>query len=142
MITEYAQLLSSAVQLFPNKKHGIGCAYKLAHKNHPSTIWTRTSLSNWRWLKQLAKHLADEYTFRYGKIHKAWLVISKLPEPSIPDMGLTKLACAMPKHLIVDCPIQSYRSYYARDKSHLFDYKNREVPKWLHFYFGTKKFEK
>ena len=142
MVTEYAQLLSSAVRVFPNKKQGVGCAYKLAHKNHPSTIWTRESISNWRWLKKLAEQLAIEYTFRYGKTHKAWLVIADLPEPSIPDLGFTSFRLAMPEEFKSVCPIQSYRDYYAGAKYLLFDYKKRLAPKWLHFHSGARMFEK
>lgn len=82
MITEYAQLLSTAVRL-----SGIDAGYKVTHQNHPSAIWTRESLSNWLWLKDLSYELNKEYMYRYQKTHnhKSFDTILSLPTPNIPD---------------------------------------------------------
>ena len=64
MIIEYAQLLSSAHWM-----SGGEAPYKLVHKNHPCSIWTRESIDNYRWLCELGIELSKEYTYRYGKFH-------------------------------------------------------------------------
>jgi hypothetical protein len=68
MILESVQLLCSAHHLHPNGEDLK--LMKLTHKNHPSSIWTRESLSNYKWLLELTKELCKEYTYRYGKVHK------------------------------------------------------------------------
>lgn len=127
MITESAQLLSTAVRV-----SGIDAGYKITHLNHPCSIWCRESLSNWRWLKQLTDSLCEEYCFRYDRFsHKAHDMATSLPEPKIPDLGLTKFALAMPEQYQTDCAIESYRNYYRFDKYHLHEWGKREKPDWL-----------
>ena len=128
MITELAQMLSTTVRL-----SGIDAGYKLTHQNHPCTKWTRESLSNWLWLKTLANHLNTEWQFRYDHScnHKSFDVIELLPIPDIVDVGLTPFALAMPDDCKLADPIQSYRLYYKKYKTHLFNWKKREMPEWL-----------
>ena len=38
--------------------------------NHPCTIWARSSMDNYEWLYTYALALGEEYTYRYGKVHK------------------------------------------------------------------------
>jgi len=64
MILESAQLLCSAHHMLDSE---IDVPYKLTHKNHPSAVWTRTSLQNYAWLYYHMLALGDEYTKRYGK---------------------------------------------------------------------------
>jgi len=59
MITEQNQLLCSAYYFTDSIPDNI---YKLTHQNHPCAIWTRKSLSNWKWLKASTISLCDEYT--------------------------------------------------------------------------------
>lgn len=66
MILETAQMLSTAhLEL-----DGQQVAYKSTHKNHPSTVWVRSNTMCYRWAWQHLKALGEEYTRRYGKIHK------------------------------------------------------------------------
>lgn len=125
MITEYAQLLSTTVRM-----SGIDAGYRITHKNHPCAKWARDSLSNWRYLKRLTKALHDEYHYRYGKVHKSWLVADSLPEPNIPDVGVTRLPRAMPDCYKVDDVVESYRNYYSGAKQHIAKWKNRQQPEW------------
>lgn len=62
MILETAQLLCG-VHWVTGKE----APYKLSHKNHPCSIWVRSSLENYLWLCELGLELCDEYTYRYGK---------------------------------------------------------------------------
>ena len=100
--------------------------------NHPCTIWARTSLSNYEWLYTYALALGDEYTYRYGKLHKSIHdVVLNLPDISFPDIGLTPFAQAMPDQYKNGNAIKAYREYYLQDKFNLFAWKNREVPDWI-----------
>lgn len=98
--------------------------------NHPCTIWARTSLSNYEWLYTYALALGEEYTYRYGKVHKSIDVILHLPDLTLPDNGLTPWAQAMPEGLQQLCAVSAYRDYYREEKSHLASWKYRDKPDW------------
>lgn len=129
MVLETAQLLCSTYY-YTGQEHL--SPYKLAHKNHPCTVWVRQSLSNWLWLRDLGLALYDEYQYRYNnKDHKAGDVILSLEEPNLPDIGLTSFPQAMPTEYQKEDTIEAYRGYYIGDKSHLLKYTRREFPEWL-----------
>lgn len=136
MILETAQLLYSAHWLL----HPEGLpptAYKLAHKNHPCSIWVRESLTNYLWLCSLGVWLCKEYTHRYTKIHKSqvhieWLINN--PPKNIDYVAMTPPAKAMPNEYKVDDPIQSYKTFYIESKHkkrRIVNYTAREWPKFL-----------
>ena len=112
---------------------------KLTHKNHPSSIWTRESLSNYNWLVELTKELCKEYTYRYGKIHKCekdYLQILEENKPDIPDIGLTTPKQAMPDTYKINTnniedSIEAYRQYYFFEKNSMFSWKKRTKPEWI-----------
>ena len=129
MILETAQLLCSA-----NHLCGDGDPpYKLAHKNHPCSIWVRKSLTNYLYLCELGLELSKEYTYRYNKHHKSTDVIQWCLNnlPNIPDIGFTPPALAMPDQYKVDDFVQSYRNYYIGEKKGFAAWKNREIPYWF-----------
>lgn len=126
-ILETSQLLCS-VHWMLNQE----APYKLTHKNHPCSIWARTSLSNYLWLCELGLELCDEYKFRYGKTHKCksileWCLINK---PNLIDIGFTEPPKAMPEEYKVNSVIESYRNYYVGAKSSFCVWKGREIPEW------------
>lgn len=129
MILESAQLLSTAVRF-----SGIDAGYKASYINHPCAIWTRRSLANWSWLRDLTTILNEEYKYRYNKKvnHKSFDVVKTLPQPNIEDIGLTEFALAMPTHYKSTDPVQAYRNYYIGEKDHLFSWTKREIPEWIH----------
>ena len=100
--------------------------------NHPCTIWARTTLANYYWTVEYALALGKEYTFRYGKEHKATTVVKNLREPKhLKGLELTPRPQAMPEdYKNPDDPIDAYRAYYYCDKKHLASWKDREVPEW------------
>ena len=117
---------------------------KLTHKNHPSSIWTRESLSNYKWLVELTKELCKEYTYRYEKVHKCereYLQILEENNPDIADIGFTPPKQAMPETYKIETSkietskiedvIEAYRQYYFYEKSHMFEWKKRNVPEWI-----------
>jgi hypothetical protein len=138
MILETAQLLCTA-------HHCSGAQYpvpyKKTHQNHPSAIWCRANVSNYKWLASLGKALCKEYTYRFGKIHKTEAVIDWAITniPNIPDGELTVFAQAMPDECKGQDPVEAYRKYYAmhkasfliRGKVQLAKWSGREPPAWF-----------
>jgi hypothetical protein len=134
MILETAQMLYSVHWSFNSKLPEN--AYKLAHKNHPCSIWTRTSLANYLWLCSLGLSLCNEYTFRYGKIHKTQSHIEWLSKnyPKFENEILTQPALAMPLEFKKDDPIESYRLFYIESKlkeRNIVKYTKREWPEFI-----------
>ena len=131
MILETAQLLCGVHHTTNHNTDHV--PYKLSHKNHPCSIWVRSSLENYLWLCELGLELCKEYTYRYGKKHKSqqvieWCVIHR---PNIPDKPFQRPPKAMPDDFKVDDVIQSYRNYYIGAKKDFCKWKNREVPLWF-----------
>lgn len=131
MILETAQLLCGVHHLTPQVTPQV--PYKLAHKNHPCSIWVRTSLSNYLYLCELGIELCKEYTSRYGKKHKSeevimWCVDNK---PNISDLGFTSPPKAMPDEYKVSDVVQSYRNYYMGEKLKFAKWKNGHYPSWI-----------
>jgi hypothetical protein len=85
------------------------CVYKIAHKNHPVTIWCRASHANFVWTLDLIDAMHTEWKYRYGhpqsKQHKSYIVAQYLRN-NIPDAArfekiqqtgiITPFALAMP----------------------------------------------
>ena len=93
ILLEAVQMLCTAKRVVdPNDIETNNKLYKLAHKNHPVTIWCRTSRENYVWTLDLIDELHNEWRYRYGhpttKIHKAYLVAQILKE-NIPDENKT-----------------------------------------------------
>lgn len=131
MILEYAQLLCSVHHVSGTKSE---IPYKLAHKNHPCTIWTRECIENYNWLCKLALALSKEYTYRYGRRHKSQDVIEWCINntPSVrKNSEMTSFAQAMPVEYKSSNAIEAYRKYYNEDKQHLANWKYRETPEWF-----------
>ena len=55
MVLESAQMLCTAHHEFGN--HDV--PYKVAHSNHPSTIWARSGAKQYNWLYRHFKALSD-----------------------------------------------------------------------------------
>ena len=116
MILESAQMLSTV----------LGGPYKPTHANHPCTQWVAESRQNAEWLWLLADALNCEYKdrFNHERNHKSWDAI----EPSwraiktLPDVGLTPFAQAMPEEFKCDDAVDAYRAYY----------KSKPFAQWRH----------
>jgi len=128
MILESAQLLSSAHHILDGENTNI---YKLTHKNHPDSIWVRSSKYNYIWLLNHLKALLSEYTFRYNKIHKTSRILEFLNIPkNIANNEFTPPPLCMDNIYQLDDAIESYRKYYKEGKSHLAKWTKREKPYW------------
>ena len=161
MILEYAQLLSTAHRILDGilstgvspsgRKRTVytladnrdTILYGATHVNHPSSIWVRQSDKNYDWLFALFQALMTEYTYRYGKVHacsKLEMHLARIPD-NIPWAPFTEPTPAMPddvkvlKEIYTDRYIldslASYRNYYIQNKTHLANWKNRDVPEWF-----------
>jgi hypothetical protein len=119
MTLESAQILSTIT----------GRGYKPTHANHPCVKWAAFSKSNFDWLVQHSLAIADEYTYRYGKIHKSKAIIELCSSCDIPDYGLTDFALAMPEEFRGLDAVQAYRSYYGSKKDFAV-WTKREPPSW------------
>lgn len=116
--------------------------YKPFNPKHPSCIWARESIENYRWLCRLAFELVKEWKFRYQisknlpiKIHgcEPHLEFLRKNIPSgIPRVGLTYPRLAMddkykePNGNVLD----SYRRYYNKGKYTFAKYTSRSEPEW------------
>lgn len=127
MPTEATQLLCTAL-------HYAGCAphwvYRPTHFNHPCAVWVRESLQNWLWLQDYVRLMGEEYSYRYGRTHRAVAMAAILPTPNLPELALTPFAKCVPeefRHLQV---VEAYRRYFVWYKQHLKKYTGRSVPIW------------
>lgn len=133
IITEANQVLCGAHYML-NSTPESEIPYKLTHQNHPISVWVRKSLDNYLWTCDYCQALCNEYTYRYGKIHKGQHILnwckSHIPKYLI-SIGLTSFVQAMPERYRCDDVVKAYRSYYLEEKQHLFKWKRREIPEWV-----------
>ena len=139
ILLEAVQMLCSAKRVLDPEDKINDKLYKLAHKNHPVTIWCRASKENFIWVLDLIDELHKEWKFRYGhpetKVHKSYLVALILREnlpTKFPETGLTMFALAMPDEYKGEDAIESYRKYYmSPEKQKIATWKKkREKPQW------------
>jgi len=146
ILLEAVQMLCSAKRILDPDDITNEKIYKLAHKNHPVTIWCRKSKANFLWVLELIEELHNEWRFRYGhpetKFHKAYLMALILKENMPSDVkfeekGLTPFALAMPIQYKTADPVESYRNYYmSEEKQKIATWnKKRDKPEWYIRYF-------
>jgi hypothetical protein len=116
----------------PNEEHSN--LYRVTHKNHPVTIWIRTSLGNYIWTLDMvdAMHKEWQYRYQHTKEHKSYILAKWLRKnpPPFEITQVTPFAIAMPEEYKTDDPVESYRNYY-RSKSRFASWKRREKPDWF-----------
>lgn len=108
--------------------------YNATHVSHPSAVWCRASNNNYNWLYCHFLGLLNEYTYRYGKVHKCDALkydLASCPH-NIPIGPLTPVTPAMAdEYKVPGDSVASYRKYYQNGKSHLHKYTKRPPPDWL-----------
>ena len=145
------------------------CVYKIAHKNHPVTIWCRAAQANFIWTLDIIDAMHAEWKYRYGhpahKEHKSYGV-SQYLRRNIPPAAafervkiagiMTPFALAMPDEFKVIASasatgtshgndiydaVASYRSYYLSEpKRRIAKWaKRRGMPVW--YMRGLRKVE-
>jgi len=142
MILETAQMLSTA-----HRELGSSISdellYKKTHVNHPSAVWIRKTVANYKWACDHFAALCDEYTFRYGKTHLSDTKFRdqfayNLPH-TLPDGELTPPPQCMPDEYKVslrhhqdwDAATLAYQQYYGAEKSSIARYTNRPTPNFI-----------
>ncbi len=128
MVLETSQLLCTTLNLL-----GVETPYKSCHMKHPCRLWTGVSQSNFVWLCEYGNALANEYTYRYGKVHASLEVIKFCQKHVnvLPDGDLTPFAQAMPEQYKDSDAVVAYRKYYLGEKRDLFSWTKREIPEWV-----------
>ena len=132
MILESAQILSTAIQ----KDQLIVGLYKPTHKHHPCVKAVIENEANKIWLVHHLNALLQEYTFRYGKIHKTQALFNEwfkcYLNIEIDIKKLTLPMCMSDEFKCTDV-VQAYRNYYNFKKISLkkFAYTNRNMPDWI-----------
>lgn len=112
--------------------------YKAVHFAHPCTVWTMTSNNNYNWHYVHFTALCDEYTHRYGKVHKTDTLLRevlKTPPRNIPVGYLTQQLLAMksnPECMFPHDPVKSYRMFYqTKQERFKMVWTKRSVPDWF-----------
>ena len=134
MILESAQMLSTAHRVLDGDEYADDKGlYKLAHKNHPSTIWVRSGIEQYFWLYDHMIALMKEYTHRYGKHHATERLISglSLVPLNIPNMTYNDPPQCMPEECKGEDTVSAYQKYYIEEKSNFATWKCRAVPEWF-----------
>jgi hypothetical protein len=131
MVLETTQLLNNA--LIKNDA-SYNPVYRQTHKNHPASIWASESRANFDWLVNLGLALSDEYTFRYGKVHKCTSLIQEFQKGNsrlyISNINMTPFKLCMPEQYHTNDAVNSYRLYYLGSKADIAKWSKREQPYW------------
>lgn len=115
--------------------------YKASHANHPCNLWVRESSSNYLFIYDLYVHLAQEFYDARNKHHQSYtdlyIALRELPN-NIPDGPFTTPHLCMPDEFKTDDAVESYRTFYNKDKSEFATWKNRETPYWFRNEFNQR----
>jgi hypothetical protein len=154
IILEAVQMLCTTQRLLMTDASQVDpCVYKIAHKNHPVTIWCRASQANFIWTLDLVDAMHAEWKYRYAhpaqKQHKSYIVAQYLRQNMPPAAAfervkvtgiMTPFALAMPDEFKIRAvtshegtgtshgvdaydAVASYRSYYLSEPK-------RRIAKW------------
>ena len=142
MILESAQMLCSTHRVLDGDEIADSKGmYKMAHKNHPSTIWTRSSVQNYIWLWRHMTALMREYTHRYGKVHATETKLAKIfknPPKNLPEGPQQEFAVAIAENQTCrQVPgfdklpvVNKYQQYILNDKPFAV-WSKRDKPSWF-----------
>ena len=128
MILESAQMLCAAHHAIMGENANV--PYKVAHLNHPSTVWARQSANNYQWLFHHFVALSKEYEKRYNKVHLSYTkcnqLLSLVPR-GLSYTGLTDMPQCMPDEYKDECSVQAYWNYYIGEKSNIANPKTESL---------------
>ena len=135
-------------------------AYRKTHVNHPTCVWARDSVYHYLWTCMYGLVLCQEYTHRYGKIHKTQFHLERLyswgyPTKVLDDPPIKKKSKVwvrattgipsqfdyFPLCMGEDCYVSdengynavlSYQKYYQTKQDNFkMVWTNSNVPKWF-----------
>jgi hypothetical protein len=137
MILETAQLLCTAHRVLDDRGplyYDDQGYYKSTHVNHPSAIWVRSSVPAYMWTHALLLCLCEEYTRRYGKVHKVESsgLMAKLVDPPgiLHNTKPTFPPQCMPEQYKRDDVVEAYRAYYVGEKHKIAKWRTGKKPTW------------
>jgi hypothetical protein len=107
--------------------------YQVAHAAHPCSKWVRENDANYHWMFMLFDGLLDEYTHRYGRVHRAASMREFLRRApmQIPRGQQTPFVQAMPEEYQNENVVEAYHRFYVGSKSRFAKWTNRDLPKWF-----------
>jgi len=98
IILEAVQMLCTTQRLLTPPDKCDACVYKIAHKNHPVTIWCRAAQANFIWTLDLIDAMHTEWKYRYGhsanKQHKSFGVAQYLRQNVPPAAAFERVKTA------------------------------------------------
>jgi len=140
MVLEEAQMLCTVVRKANPEFADEHNLYRLAHANHPCTLWAGTTRSNYMYSFRLWNHIASEYKYRYGKVHASQRHLDAIRKGAkfVPEGELTAHPECFSDRTDLKTgefwPVDSYRKFY-QTKQHRFKmtWTNRDVPYWFEY---------
>lgn len=132
MILECAQMLCTI-----RNEQNLPSKYKSFNPKHPCNLWIASSSANYMWLIEHALFLADEYTVRYGKVHKSQAVIEAcldgMEELTFPGDELEPFVQCMPDQYKASDPCLGYQAFYIHEKAYFAKWEKRpgSKPAWF-----------
>ncbi|AWK87734.1 pyrimidine dimer DNA glycosylase/endonuclease V [Azospirillum thermophilum] len=132
MLVEAAQMMSTALRL---RRAEVG--YRVAYANHPVTLWVRAGAENYRWTLELADALAEEFRYRFGRVHRTSEVLGPLRDGADwrallgPGVASPPPLCMPDAWKVPGDPVASYRAFYRAEKAHFARYTRRPVPDFM-----------
>jgi hypothetical protein len=134
MILETAQILSTAHHVLDGEEIQIEGLYKSTHVNHPSTVWARSGLENYKWLHRLLDELCYQYSKRYRKVHKveSSKLLEKLSSPpkNIRNEPFYQPPQCMPEQYKTVASQKAYINYYIGEKMGFARWNYTTPPPW------------
>ena len=139
MTLESAQLLSTYCREHLGRDDdGL---YRSTHRNHPCSVAMRDNPRYLAWTIEHAFALSDEFTHRYGRVHKSLAVIQQCVD-IIRDSGvldgvsacaLDAPKCVLPEHRRICCVVDAYRATLKHKYCHDFAgrWTRRPPPHWF-----------
>lgn len=149
MCVEYAQLLATCFTLdrlaeADCPRTQTGNPRRHFNPKHPSSLWTRETRGNMRWLLDHANALLVEFELRYGKTHFCSSFISwaaaNVDDCVVPEGDITEFAiaindeqkCRQDPRFESASVVEKYQLYYAHDKRDFAKWeKGRIAPLWF-----------
>jgi len=132
------RIISGAVQttqLICNvfHKNGFKTLFNPYGLNHPNTLWASESYSNFCNILALCNGIFNEYTFRFGKIHKGQDIVTELTNDlekvKFANKESTKYVSLVPDEYKSENPIIACRNYYLSKEK--IRYPKNRIPKWF-----------
>ena len=111
--------------------------YKSTHYNHPSSVWTRKSFHNYKWLFNHYLALCLEYQYRYTRVHKCFQLaedLNKVPKQlsnhSPSEVFEPPPACMPDEYKISNDVTKCYKLYLQKEKASFSKWSTRHAPVW------------